>query len=324
MGFGLFKLGFRLVIWDNGDNMRNITHITGSIRELLPERRPDGYKGTFGKVFIYSGSYGSAGCALLAGRAAYRTGAGMVKISSPECNRVIIQTALPEALYDTGAFEGYRMEMIGRWSDVFLAGPGIGTDKDAEDRLRALITGSGEMPLVLDADAITIMSIGGGKDIADIIKQQASEGRQIILTPHRGELLSLTHILPSGIREEISEEISDVVYKSGADSDSSRLEIALAVSEHLGCTIAAKGAVTYTVTPGREIICSDDCGNSGMGTAGSGDVLAGIIAGLLAQGLDAHTAASRGVRIHALAGDRVAAAKCEHALMAGDIPEYIF
>ena len=69
---------------------------------------------------------------------------------------------------------------------------------------------------------------------------------------------------------------------------------------------------------------NDDCGNSGMATAGSGDVLAGIITGLLAQGIDAHTAASYGVRIHALAGDRAAEAKCEHALMAGDIAEFIF
>lgn len=304
--------------------MREIEHLTGTIKELLPVRRPDGYKGTFGKVFIFSGSCGSAGCALLAGKAAYRAGAGMVKISSPECNRVIIQTALPEALYDTGSFTGERVEIIRRWSDVFLAGPGIGTDKEAEEQLRCLITESAEMPIVLDADAITIMTFEGGRDIADIIKRQTSGGRQIIVTPHRGELLSLTYILPGEIREGISEEISNVVRYSGASSDLSRLEIALAVSQHLGCTVVAKGAVTYTVTPGRDIICNDDCGNSGMGTAGSGDVLAGIIAGLLAQGMDAHTAASHGVRIHALAGDRAAAAKCEHALMAGDIPEYIY
>ena len=105
--------------------------------------------------------------------------------------------------------------------------------------------------------------------------------------------------------------------------DSSELP-GVALSEYLGCTVVSKGATTYTISPGKDIVCNDDCGNSGIGTAGSGDVLAGIIAGLLAQGLDAYTAATYGVRIHALAGDRTAKAKCEHALMAGDIAEYIY
>ena len=280
-------------------------HLSGGIRECLPERDPSGHKGTFGKAFIYSGSFGSAGCAILAGRAAYRTGAGMVKISSPECNRVIIQTALPEALYDTGSFRG-RMHILDKWSDVYLAGPGIGADAEAVSQLDALINGSGCKPLVLDADALTVISSDAGRYLSDDLRRQSSEGRQIILTPHEGELHRLLKIIP----------------ESPADGD--RLSLSMAVSEYFGCTVVAKGAVTYTVTPDEDIVCNDDCGNSGMATAGSGDVLAGIITGLLAQGYDAHTAASYGVRIHALAGDKAAAAKCEHALMAGDIAEYIY
>ena len=129
---------------------RKMIRLSYSIRDCLPERDPSGHKGTFGKAFIFSGSCGSAGCAILAGRAAYRTGAGMVKISSPECNRVIIQTAPPEALYDTGCFAG-RMHILDKWSDVYLAGPGIGTDAEAVSQLDALINGSGCKPLVLDA-----------------------------------------------------------------------------------------------------------------------------------------------------------------------------
>ena len=284
---------------------RKMIHLSGGIRECLPERDPSGHKGTFGKAFIYSGSFGSAGCAILAGRAAYRTGAGMVKISSPECNRVIIQTALPEALYDTGSFTG-RMHVIDRWSDVYMAGPGIGTDAEAVAQLDALINGSGSKPLLLDADALTVISSDAGRYLSDDLRRQSAEGRQIVLTPHEGELHRLLKLI------------------SEAPSDGDRLSLGMAVSEYFGCTVVAKGAVTYTITPDEDIVCNDDCGNSGMATAGSGDVLAGIITGLLAQGIDAHTAASYGVRIHALAGDRAAEAKCEHALMAGDIAEFIF
>ena len=268
---------------------------------MLPERDPAGHKGTFGKVFIYSGSYGSAGCALLAGRAAYRVGAGMVKISSPECNRIIIQTALPEALYDTGSFAG-RMHILDKWSDVYLAGPGIGTGSEAIAQLDALINGTGHKPLVLDADALTIISSDAGRYLTEDIRRRTSEGREIILTPHGGELHRLMKILPK---------------------ESSELP-GVALSEYLGCTVVSKGATTYIISPGKDIVCNDDCGNSGMGTAGSGDVLAGIIAGLLAQGLDAYTAASYGVRIHAMAGDNAAKVRGEHGLMAGDIAEFIY
>lgn len=284
---------------------RKIVHLDKDICDMLPERKPDGHKGSFGKAFIYSGSFGSAGCALLAGRAAYRIGAGMVKIASPECNRVIIQTALPEALYDTNEF-ARRMNITDKWPDVYLAGPGIGTGEESINNLDALINGSGNKPLVLDADALTIISSDAGRYLSEDIMRMANDGRKIILTPHEGELHRLLRVIPD------------------AASDGDRLSLAIDISDYFGCTVAAKGPVTYVVTPGKDIYENNDCGNSGMATAGSGDVLAGIIVGLLAQGLDAHTAASYGVRIHALAGDRAAEGRCEHALMAGDIAEYIY
>lgn len=284
---------------------RKIVHLNKDIKDMLPERKPDGHKGTFGKVFIYSGSYGSAGCALLAGRAAYRVGSGMVKIASPDCNRVIIQTALPEALYDTDEF-ARRMNITDKWPDVYLAGPGIGCGEESINNLDALINCSGNKPLVLDADALTIISSDAGRYLSEDIRKQTESGRGVILTPHEGELRKLLKLIPD------------------APNDGDRLSLGIAVSDFLGCTVVAKGAVTYVITPDKDIYENNDCGNSGMGTAGSGDALAGMITGLLAQGLDAHTAASYGVRIHALAGDRAAKAKCEHALMAGDIAEYIF
>ncbi len=285
--------------------MTGTVKIHKTIKEMLPERDEKGHKGTFGKVFIYSGGFGSAGCAILAGRAAYRTGAGMVKIASPECNRVVIQCALPEALYDTDDFSG-RMHLIDKWSDVYLAGPGIGTGEGSVNRLDALINGSGMKPLVLDADALTIISSDKGRYISDDLRKMATAGRRIILTPHEGELHRLLRLI------------------EGGPTDGDRLSLGIAVSEYMNCILVAKGPETYTITPGEKVIVNDDCGNSGMATAGSGDVLAGIIAGLLSQGLDAEKAAAYGVRIHALAGDK-AAEKCgRHGLMAGDIAENIF
>ena len=312
-------IGIRRVHGDSGKNMRKIIRIKKNISEMLPKRDPAGHKGTFGKVFIYSGSYGSAGCALLAGRAAYRVGAGMVKISSPECNRIIIQTALPEALYDTGSFAG-RMHILDKWSDVYLAGPGIGTGSESITQLEALINGTGLKHLVLDADALTIISSDAGRYLIEDIRRQTSEGRKIILTPHGGELHRLMKILPTESSElnKLSETLSD------GPADDDRLPLGIAISKYLGCTVVAKGATTFTISPGKDIVCNDDCGNSGMGTAGSGDVLAGIIVGLLAQGLDAYSAASYGVRIHAMAGDSAAKVRGEHGLMAGDIAEFIY
>ncbi len=278
--------------------------IQKTIKEMLPQRDRDGHKGTFGKVFIYSGSFGSAGCAILAGKAAYRTGVGMVKIASPECNRVIIQSALPEALYDTDDFAG-RMHLYDKWSDVYLAGPGIGTDESSVNMLDALVNGSGMKPLVLDADALTIISSDKGRYISDDLRKMASEGRQIILTPHEGELHRLLKLI------------------EGGPEDGDRLSLGIAVSEYMNCIVVVKGSETYTIAPGEEVIVNDDCGNCGMATAGSGDVLAGIITGLLAQGLSGIKAASYGVRIHALAGDAAAKVKGEHGLMAGDISDYI-
>ncbi len=271
---------------------------------MLPARKADSHKGSYGKAFIYSGGYGSAGCAVLAGKAAYRTGAGMVKIASPDCNRIIIQTALPEALYDPCGFTG-RMKRINAWADVYMAGPGTGTGKEQIREIDTLINGSSGKPLVLDADAITIISSDAGRFLQEDIKRQAGLGRRIILTPHEGELHRLVKSL------------------SNAPVDGDRLSLGMWVSEHLQCTVVAKGPDTYVITPGEDIYHNDDCGNPGMATAGSGDVLAGIITGLLAQGVPAHQAAVYGVRIHALAGDAAAAALGEHGLMAGDIAGFI-
>ncbi len=275
-------------------------------RELLPDRDPMGHKGTFGKVLCLAGSRNMAGAAVLAGRAAYRSGCGMVKILSPACNRVIFQTALPEALYAPLEDAASSWKEVLTWGDVILAGPGMGTDKEAHNSLRQVLA-RGKQPLVLDADGLNLLA-----DSGDLRKRLKQYPGKVILTPHVGELVRLARAYYG---------------KTVPDADRldlrTRKELAEKLAHETGCIVVAKADLTFVCTPGDEKIFCNDRGNSGMATAGSGDVLAGCIAGLLAQGLAPREAAVRGVCLHALAGDHAAEQLGEHAVMAMDLAEGI-
>jgi len=260
---------------------------------LLPKRDPAGNKGTFGKVLLVAGSMKMAGAAVLAAKAVYRTGAGMVKVISAPENREILQTTVPEALY--GTCEDLTAGIA--WADVIVIGPGIGTGQDALENLTAVIA-EGRKPLVVDADGLNLLA-KDGKMVEELASQGAA-GRTIIVTPHVGEL---SRLLSRGIPE--------------LKKDLAGFAKALAKERHF--IVAAKDARTFIA--GEEgPICVNLRGNSGMATAGSGDVLAGIIGGLLAQGLNGFEAASVGAALHGAAGDRVAAIWGEHGCMAGDLP----
>ena len=262
---------------------------------LLPKRERSGNKGTFGKVLLVAGSVNMAGAAVLAARAAYRTGAGLVKIISPSENRVILQGAMPEALF--GTQEELKASLS--WADVIVIGPGIGTDEYAENCLRTVIMES-NLPLVIDADGLNLLS--KEQELRRILTLAAGE-RPFILTPHVGELSRLTG------------ESIDVLRKN-LPFYGRRL------AEYLKGVVVAKDARTFVC--GKQMpVCVNIRGNSGMATAGSGDVLTGIIAGLLAQGMPVFEAACAGVYIHACAGDAAAQVLGEHALMAGNITENI-
>ncbi len=274
---------------------------------LLPERDRKGNKGTFGKLLLIAGSRNMAGAAVLAGRAAYRAGAGMVKLISPEENRIIIQEALPEALYGTP--EQLRESL--EWADVVAIGPGLGKSHRAKTCLETVIRECGK-PLLIDADGLNLLSM------EDALRQElAGQHRQVALTPHVGELARLLHAVNAQLMEGRSEnaitaaQLKEKLWEHGRE-----------LAEALHATVAAKDARTFICVEG-EPICMNLCGNSGMATAGSGDVLTGIIGGLMAQGMPAFRAACVGVRLHALAGDAVCAQKGEHACMAGDIVEYL-
>ena len=263
------------------------------IKELLPKRERSGNKGTFGKVLLIAGSKNMAGAAVLAAKASYRTGAGMVKIVTPEENRIILQQTVPEALLETGQ---NIVKDMNEWADVIVIGPGIGKDERAICLLRQAVENS-MLPIVIDADGLNLLA--EHSELTDFLQYQEPGKRKMILTPHMGELSRLTGIPV----QELKDNTAGYAEK---------------LAERLHAVVAAKDARTFVC---REMgsTCVNLTGNNGMATAGSGDVLSGIIGGLLAQGMEPFEAASVGVYLHGMAGDRVSAEIGEYSCMAGDI-----
>ncbi len=263
-----------------------------AIAKLLPKREKTGNKGTFGKVLVMAGSPKMSGAAVLAAKAAYRCGAGMVKVISHPENREVIQISIPEALY--GTYEDALDSMS--WADVLVIGPGLGKSDEALALFKLVIQES-KLPLVIDADGLNM--VAQHEELQQELARQGQNGRQMILTPHVGELSRLTKVSVEVLKENLAFYGKEL-------------------AKQLHSVIVAKDAQTF-ICREKGAVCVNLCGNSGMATAGSGDVLAGVIAGLSAQGMDAFEAASVGVYVHAKAGDKAAAEIGEYACMAGDI-----
>ncbi|MBQ4537025.1 MAG: NAD(P)H-hydrate dehydratase [Lachnospiraceae bacterium] len=266
------------------------------LEQLLPKRANGGNKGTFGKVLLIAGSLNMAGAAVLSARAAYRAGAGMVKVLTVPENREIIQRTVPEALLGTYA----DLEASLEWADVIGIGPGLGINAEARDVLEKVICHS-NLPILIDADGLNLLA--ESEDMTETLAIQGERGRCIILTPHVGELSRLT-------RTEIRELKTNLP------------EYTVQYSRKQHAIIVAKDARSFVAKEDRPVFINTK-GNSGMATAGSGDVLAGCILGLMAQQMDGFEAACVGVYAHALAGDKVAFEKGEYGCMAGDIADAI-
>ncbi|MDO4634274.1 MAG: NAD(P)H-hydrate dehydratase [Eubacteriales bacterium] len=259
-----------------------------------PKRAQNGNKGTFGKVLLIAGSRDMCGAAYLAGHAAYLTGAGMVKILTHVSNRSILLQQLPEAMLSCYEDDFSPEEVLSavRWADVIGIGPGLGSSDTSGELLRFLLT-STDKPLVIDADGLNLLSRS-----PELLTDYPSE---CIITPHMGEMSRLTGLTVSEIAKN-------------------RLQTA--------GSFAAKHHCVCVLKDSRTLIALDDThyfintrGNSGMATAGSGDVLTGITLGLLAQIRDTRTTAPLAVRLHALAGDRAAGLYGEASLLAGNLLE---
>ncbi len=271
------------------------------------KRDPSGNKGSFGKLLIIAGHKNVCGAAILACRSAYRSGCGMVRIYTAESNRVIIQETVPEAVLCTYPDDNYtgdgesaqELEKCINWSDRILIGPGLGTGDEAEQLVRR-IAGITDIPLVFDADALNI--IAESIDIRTVITVNQNE--HIIFTPHMGELARLLDISITELKKDWIHNVHSL-------------------ADELGVIVVSKDARTVIVSPHRKAAYINVMGNSGMATAGAGDVLAGITGALISNRTDAAQSAAESVVMHAAAGDRAAAYMGERAVMAGDIIAYL-
>ncbi len=271
-------------------------HLTQKDLKKVPSRKAYSNKGSYGKVLVAAGQKNMAGAAFFTGKAAYHTGAGMVKVMTEEENRIILQQLLPEAILETWTETEITKKLKDSfaWASVIAAGPGIGTDESAECAIQCILEQSG-LPVILDADGLNIAA----KHLDWLKKAKTS----IIITPHLGEMARLVKMDIKMVQEQF-------------------LQVAKNFSKEYNVICVLKDAHTVTALPdGR--IWMNTSGNHGMATAGSGDVLTGILAGLVAQGMEPQEAAPMGVFLHGLAGDIQAAQKGAYGLTAQDILEGI-
>lgn len=270
---------------------------------LIPAYMPGDHKGSRGRVAVVAGSAGMAGAATLASRAALRSGAGMVMLGSPVSlmgaltakHTEVMLRSLPETAEGTLSLAAAPdIESLLSWADVLAIGPGLTRHEETTALVRRVVSNS-ERPVVIDADGVNAFS-GHGGDLAEVQPE-------IIMTPHVFELSRLTGIPV----EEI---------------ENHRIEAARQTALSLKVTLVLKGAATLVASPcGR--VSVNPTGNPGMATAGSGDVLTGIIAALLGQGLGSWDAARLGVYLHGLAGDLGAEVMGPHSLVAGDLTVHL-
>lgn len=276
--------------------MKKITDIPA-----LTKRPVDGHKGTFGKVLIVGGSVGFSGAPALAGKAALRSGSGLVRIAVPQSIQPVVSTLDPcyttiGLSDDKGQLSSNAVTELSQHlpdNDVVAFGPGIGTGAGVKDVLLSLIAIEG-LKLVIDADGLNVLSTCGGPG-GWLAKKKAD----VVLTPHPGEMVRLW----------------SSIFRDPMPQD--RRECAGRFSETTGAIVVFKGAGTV-VTDGGQIYINTS-GNPGMATAGSGDVLTGVIAALAGQDLSLFDAAVLGVFVHGLAGNIAAAVHGQISLIAMDI-----
>lgn len=268
------------------------THLldTEEAQKRVRPRPKHAHKGTFGHALIIAGSYGKMGAAVLAARACLRSGAGLLSVHAPRCGNIVLQTAVPEAMYSPDKRAKY-------WSSTpetttyqsIGIGPGIGKAPQTTDVLADLLRRQNLPPLVLDADALNLL--------AENPHWWAYIPPNTVLTPHPKEFERMFG--PSA-------------------NDFERNTLARAKAKEHQVYIVLKGAHTAIACPDGNCWFNNN-GNPGMATAGSGDVLTGMITGLLAQGYPPPDACLVGVFLHGQAGDQAAAEYGQAGMMAGDL-----
>jgi len=272
---------------------------------LIAPRKTETHKGTYGRISIIGGSFGMAGAVVLAGRGAVRSGAGLTDCVVPErigdivsvkADPCLMVKTLPSA--DDGTFSSEASKSVLDTvlsSTVLAAGPGIRTSSGARFLINEIISET-DAPLVLDADGLNCLALEG----LDILEKRRAPA---ILTPHPGEMSRLVNMPAAEIQEH-------------------RVDTAVSFARTYSCVVVLKGA--ETVVADGETCYINPTGNPGMAAGGSGDVLTGIIAGILSStALGPFEAACAGVWVHGTAGDLGAERKGRISLVPEDICEFI-
>jgi NAD(P)H-hydrate epimerase len=274
------------------------------VRERLPRRAADAFKGTAGHLVVVAGSAGKTGAAVLVAKAAMRTGAGLVTVATTSAAQAALDAKVIEimtASYSAGedADDGSRAAidlLLERPQVRALAlGPGIPVGPRMHSLVRALVSGLG-LPMVIDADGLNLL----GPDAAALLAE-ASAPR--VVTPHPGEMARMV-----GVRS--------------ADVQANRLATARDFAERSRAIVVLKGARTLIAAPDGTVFVSP-IAEPALATAGSGDALTGVIGGLIVQGTDPLVAAQIGVLLHGRAGSVAAAVHGTNGVMAGDLPDAV-
>lgn len=263
------------------------------IKQLMKPRQKFSHKGTFGHSLLVVGSYGKMGAAIMSAHSLLRSGAGLLTVCVPQCGYDIMQTSVPEAmaLVNGNEFIQFNELDISSYSAIGI-GPGIGTESDTQQSVKTILQSSSK-PLVIDADALNNISLN--KEWLSLIPPNS------ILTPHPKEFERLTKVVAN---------------------DFERHQIQIKFSKQYQVYVVLKGAHTCITTPQGESYFNST-GNSGLAKGGSGDVLTGLVTGLLAQGYSPFEASVIGVYIHGLAGDITKEEKGEVAMIPTDVIENI-
>jgi len=298
-------IGIPKKIIDSHSNLEEFTDLE-YINTIFPQRACDGHKGTFGKVLTVAGCLGMMGGASLCSMAILKTGTGLSYLATckegcngtdsliPEVVKILLETTCDGKISGKGnAFEKLINDINN--FDSMIVGPGLGCSDEIKACVKKILEKS-KIPLVLDADGLNVFE----KNLDSLKDLSRSD---MVITPHLGEFSRLFNVNIKDINE-------------------SRTEWAKKAAFELGCVVVLKGSKTVVAHPdGKAYINST--GNDGMATAGSGDVLSGIIASFMGQGIDAFNSAVLGVFIHGLAGDLAALDRGHFGMLARDIIEFL-
>ena len=269
----------------------------------LPRRADDGHKGSYGTVLVIAGSCGMSGAAVLSGRAALRSGAGLVRVACPATVQNVVAagtlcyTTLGIRQHADGSFgDGAAEELVelGNAADAVAIGPGLGRSAAVVAFVQILLDQLREVQIVLDADGLFAMSPYNG----DFSNRTAP----LVMTPHPGEFARLTG-------------------QPAPKTDAERQDQSVAFARQFGHILLLKGSGTL-VTDGKRLY-RNTTGNPGMASGGSGDVLSGIVAALIGQGMSAFDAAVLGAWVHGRAGDLAAAELGQTALTSADLLDFL-